>query len=471
MRRLLPPAVLIVGFVASRLLWARAHMPFRADTIDYFQQLLDPPLLQHRLLESLWHLHSQPPLWNAITGAALKLSPDRPGAVLQPVWIAAGLATCLAIASILRDLRIPTWLAVGLALAVTSTPTFLIYEHWYFYPHLATALLAVIAAALLRCGTRPGPALAVGLTALGLLAMLRSFYHPLYVVLLALLMVACAPAAFRRRVAAYTMIAVVPSTLLLLKSFVLFHVPATSSWFGCSLHRMFTESIPPAEIRELIDAGELSPISACWEFSPPETYLAVLHVDRGDTGIPALDATGKTRTRENPVNYNHWIYPYASRAYLHDAMHLFAIRPGSFLKSIRWTSHRFLEPLTDDYFVRPMRYRVRRWVEPFETVQRSPAFWVLVATVLGTFAIGVVRGHDRERLFRTYLLGTVLWVAAVGILLEYGENNRFRYQIGPLLWIAAVVVVRDVAGAIRSWRARRRAGGPSDPSPDATPVR
>ena len=46
-------ASLLIGFAAGMVAYVPTRIRFRADTLNYFAQFLDVPLLQDRLLESL----------------------------------------------------------------------------------------------------------------------------------------------------------------------------------------------------------------------------------------------------------------------------------------------------------------------------------------------------------------------------------------------------------------------------------
>ncbi len=59
-------------FVGFRLWFAHAGGSYIASPLDSAKQFLDPALLQHDLLSSLWYLHSQPPLFNLFLGLVLK---------------------------------------------------------------------------------------------------------------------------------------------------------------------------------------------------------------------------------------------------------------------------------------------------------------------------------------------------------------------------------------------------------------
>ena len=67
-----------------------------------------------------------------------------------------------------------------------------------------------------------------------------------------------------------------------------------------------------------------------------------------------------------------------------------------------------------------------------------------------------------ERLFLAFAGGTILWVAVASILFEYGENNRFRYQIlSPGLLLVAYL------GRDLFWWLSRRWGRRSAESEDS----
>jgi hypothetical protein len=445
LRKRWPVLALVLGFAATTALWERAGVRFRSYPIDSFAQLLDPPLLRDRLLESLWHLHAQPPLFNLLVGLALKVSPDDPGGPLRAAFLLSGLAACLATFVALRALAYPRALAAVLALAFASTPTFAIYEHWGFYPHLELTLVAIAAAAFLRAGGGSPRALAGGFGALGALALLRSIYHPAYVAAAAMAATALAAPGARRRTLAAAAPAVAVVLLLATKNLFLFGFFGTSSWGGNSLHRVMTESLDPAVVEEMVRGGELHRISLVWEFSTPLVYVPMLAPGAPDTGIPALDQTGKTRTRQNAINYNHWVYPMASREYLRGALRMMRAHPEAYVRSVRWTARRFLDPVTADPFVKAIRTPVRELAAPFDAAERSPVLLGLVAAAVAWALARLVRGRGRreERLFLAFALGTLLWGSAASILLEYGENNRFRWHLTPLVFLLAAMAVRD----------------------------
>jgi hypothetical protein len=201
---------------------------------------------------------------------------------------------------------------------------------------------------------------------------------------------------------------------------------------------MMTEILPRDRIERMITTGTIPALSREWEFSRPEVYVQALGSSvGGDRGVPALDQTEKTRTRENPVNYNHWSYPLVSKIYRDAALRMIAAYPQAYLESITWTAHRFLEPTTDDLFLQPNRHPIRASARVWEKLETSP--WMRVTALLAiVWAIPAAfrrQARPSERLFFAFAAGTILWITVFGILFEFGENNRFRYPAQALVFI------------------------------------
>src|SRR4030095_267017 len=147
-------------------------------------------------------------------------------------------------------------------------------------------------------------------------------------------------------------------------------------------------------IESMISRGILPRLSREWEFSAPEIYIEVLgkKYDQ-DWHVPALDETKKTETRENPVNYNHWIYPIASKIYLHAALRMMREEPGAYGQSIAWTAHRYLEPTTDDLFLQPNRYPIRVLARRWEAFETNPIVIFFGFAALLIAIVSVLRGR------------------------------------------------------------------------------
>jgi len=84
-------------FAVSRVVFRLVGVRFSTDQLHIAIQYLDPELLRHHLAQSVWYLHTQPPLYNLYLGTVLKLFSGHEGLAFHAVHLALGLAFCLAL--------------------------------------------------------------------------------------------------------------------------------------------------------------------------------------------------------------------------------------------------------------------------------------------------------------------------------------------------------------------------------------
>ncbi|MBL8268654.1 hypothetical protein, partial [Steroidobacter sp.] len=142
--------VVVVLFVSSRLLYAALGLEFDASTLPYYMQFIDVELLRHRLLESLWYYHANPPLLNLLAGVGLKVFGDHADLFFSVVFHALGAMLALTVYALTLRLS-GAWQAATLTTAVlVFSPSFVLYENWLMYSFPAAALLTISAWVLCR---------------------------------------------------------------------------------------------------------------------------------------------------------------------------------------------------------------------------------------------------------------------------------------------------------------------------------
>src|ERR1700730_11853351 len=87
-------SLLLALFVVSRTGYYLLGVRFHARPILKFFQFIDPELLKHRLLESMYYLHVQPPGFNLYTGIVLKLFPNAYPTAFHVIHLALGIGIC-----------------------------------------------------------------------------------------------------------------------------------------------------------------------------------------------------------------------------------------------------------------------------------------------------------------------------------------------------------------------------------------
>src|SRR5688572_16927100 len=66
-------AAVVAAFGVSRVAYAIAGVRFSTEPLESTVQLVDLSLLEDDLWRSIWHLHTQPPLYNAFVGVLMQL--------------------------------------------------------------------------------------------------------------------------------------------------------------------------------------------------------------------------------------------------------------------------------------------------------------------------------------------------------------------------------------------------------------
>lgn len=436
---------LTVLFLASRLVFYAFGVRFDAAPLAEFWQYLDPGLLEQDLLSSVFHLHSQPPLFNLFLGLVLKLSPVAPALAFHGLYQAAGLVCHLATFALMR------WLAVGrLAAAVLSTvlvvrPSFVLFENWLMYDVPVTALLCLAAVWLALFARRGAARYAHAFFAtLLLLCAARSLFHLVYF-LAALALLAGLTRGRRRRIvlgaAAGPLLLLV---LLYVKSWLLFGHAGPSTWLGMNLARIATAAMSPQELARLHAQGHLSRTATVPPFSPPGSYGRQHFEGARYPGIAALAERFKST---GSVNYNHEAYISISRAYADDARWIVTHRPGAYLHGVAKAWYNYFKPQTEISHVSANRDRLRGYAAagarvlygrlPFSFEYRGEEKPIYLFSMLGVpllilYAFYRARqGGPASRLVLAFMALSAVYVALLGNSLEVWENQRFRFYTDP----------------------------------------
>lgn len=142
-------------YLAVELVFHACGIRFDATTLDLTWQFLDPALLRTDLIRSLWHLHSQPPLFNLFLGVVLKVAPSSAAHVFHAVYVGLGLCLYFGLIVLMRRLGVRAVFAVPAATLFVVSPSFVLYEHFLFYTFPTAVLVLASVVALARFIERP----------------------------------------------------------------------------------------------------------------------------------------------------------------------------------------------------------------------------------------------------------------------------------------------------------------------------
>lgn len=462
-------AAVILIFCVSRIAFHWAGVRFDATPLSNYWQYVDPNLLRHDLLRSLYYLHSQPPLYNLFLGIVLKLSPGG--------WTDAAFASAYSLIGLLIGLclyRLLARLGVGPLTSLLTTTLFLVmpasilYENYLFYTYPSALLL--IASILAFARMVDAFSFIRGLAFFSVLAALiytRSLFQVEWFAVLLIFSVWVLPG-HRRGVLLAAALPLLIVLALYAKNAVLFGQPATSSWLGISLAKVSTMQLPQAEREHMVRNDELSRLALIKPFGGPDAYPRFTG-NAPVTGEPVLD---RRRKADGSINFNYIAYLAIAQQYKRDALTVIKTRPGVYLRTMANAWREFFRPSSDYPFLQANRARIEPWTrvgnryiagQPHYPPDPGFAFagWETVGfAVLAGFALCVLYGAGRlwtacvrpARASAATATLALMWldivyVSVIGNAFEIDENQRFRFVIDPLIAVMLTLIVWRLAGA------------------------
>ncbi len=410
------------------------------------------------MLESVWYLHTQPPLFNLGLGVVLKLFPSHYGAAFHTVFLALGLVEIVGLFLLLVGLRVPRSAAAVVSALVSVSPAAILYENRLFYDYPILVLLTVASLFALRLATSPSTVWGFALFAtLALVVLIRSLYQPVWIVLVLLLVLVCRVVPARSALVA-TALPLAIVVLLLVKNAAMFGIVSTSSFLGTNLSRVGIMTIPVDQRERLVKEGQLDAVELVPSFAPLSAYSAIVQ-PAPSRGVPAVDRSLKSRGK---VNFNSWTYLVINKRRLSDSLHFIPRHPAWYARGVKLATERFFWPPTYPVAITGTNKNEIRPVEAaFEAVvygstpHANRVGFVTVIAYLVSLAFGACV-LARRRAPDTFVVGfiwlTVAYTVLAAITTDLGENYRSRLPVDPLVAVLMTVL------AHRTWlwlRARR----------------
>jgi len=501
-RRPSTPVLVIVGvFVVSRVVALVAGVRYDDGLLHNAYQLLDVRLLHDDPIMSIFYLHSQPPLFNALAAAVVQLPAGAVRPVLALGWAAAGLATALLMYATMVRLGVRTSLAAGIVCVYLLAPETLLTESWFFYSQLQMLLSALMLYALARFAASKRTADGVLFTvSVAALVLLRASLHPVLMIVIFVIVWRQLRLGGRQ----LALIAVVPLLVVgawSVKNVAVFDSWTNSTWAGMNLSYLARAGVTQARCEQLV-ADRVVSADACQKaFRPPSAYTARFPRPKG-YGVAATDRLTKSTGQPN---FNASIYIDVAARYQHDAIELLrrgglpAITRAELAAYTAWA-----QPGDDSLQLRTLRRPISGYADwfdrlvllrPVATGWNDPARFTASAgpfpwgdalgsvsyTLLALFGFAIYGGvagwrRGRSRLPALQCVCTVglvvlLSSVVVGNALDYRENNRFRVEVGPVTLVLAAVGLEFAVQAVKARRARRgpRAVTPTRPATTPSP--
>jgi hypothetical protein len=446
--RLLAAGALV--FLLSRAATRLSGAYFDESALQRSWQHLDPELLEHRLLESLFYLHSQPPVFNAFLGVVLKLAGNDSHLLFYLSFLAMGAALYFVLYRLMRRLAVSRACAFAVSSAFVVSPSYILYEHWLFYTLPLALLVGFAALSLSRLLERKTlGSCAVFFFTLAILCGTHGIFHLLYLVLCVAVVLAArvVPA---RTVLASACLPVLLVFALYAKNAIVFGQFTASTWMGMNIALHRVDSLPLEERAQLVARGALSDVAMVRPFSALDSYPGhYAQVPARFRDIPALAAA---RKQNGQPNLNHVGYIEIAKRYGDDTRSVVRRYPALLLESIArgWTN--YFKPSSKYWFLDTnldasalMRAETRLFdavIYGVPAPNRPGLVLLFGIPLLIGYASRVARRPQlvesvllskEQRLVLAFCAGTTVFVAVIANTLNTLENMRIRFMTDPLL--------------------------------------
>ncbi|OQA67095.1 MAG: hypothetical protein B6D44_13450 [Ignavibacteriales bacterium UTCHB2] len=442
--------VIILLFILTRLyLFQYLGIEFGYN-LDGLIQFLDVNCLRQNLLQSIFYLHSQPPLFNLFIGVFEKYLPDYSKDIVQFIFLFMGLITNIALYKILLRMNINLYLSFILTIIYLITPATILYENLFFYTHIIIFFLILSCYFLLRfIQSKKFKDIFLFSSFLSLCVLTTSFFHVIWFFLIIITLICFYPKD-KKVIIKSALVPVFLIAIMIAKNYLIFGNLNLSSWLGMNLYRITVNELSLNERRILTKDERLSKFSKFDPFPEIDSLESLKELKILDkTGIEVLDEYKK---KSGHTNYNNILYLKVSKIIFKDDIYIITHYPDVYLKGVLKAFHLYFNPPTKYNLLEPNIYKIWRFNSIYNRFiygtynNRGPGllsfFFISLMIIISIVIILNKNTEKSSRVVLVFLIFNILYVMLLGNFLEYGENNRFRYYTEIYHYIILGIILK-----------------------------
>lgn len=471
---MMPYFVITIVFVLSRILLLFTGMEYQWEELITGMQIIDPLLLKHHLLQSIFYLHSQPPLFNLYIGIILKLFPAHFVGAFQFLSLLGSYSLGVALYMLMCSLSVRRSVALVLTCFFLLNPGLMLLEGWLMYSHFVIAVLcwtAFFIQKYLRNG-RILDGLCV-FVLMSILVLTHGVFHLCwFLIFMGLIM------AVKRHMWKQVLWVSMGPLLLILalyaKNFVLFgSFTASRVWMAYNLMEMASKNVPVHLIRKYCLEGVVSPL-ACSQVlrHHQQEYQDMQAAWEKELQVPRYNIPILDMNRKPSVNLESWHSGRNLRItdyLLNDAVTFLRLHPQGYIKTLmRAYAMMFYPAPTDLEFInRDKISRYENWYNfmfayqnhlsggnlysrelllwyEFETMRRDllsfNLYFAVVLFYLGLVGSGVYilyrgwRNPPRDQVYLGtlfFMLFNIIYIPFMSNFFAWIGSNRYRFITEP----------------------------------------
>lgn len=344
-----------------------------------------------------------------------------------------GLLTAIYLFKLMIYLEISKTLSLGLVVIYTLIPPTILYENFFFYTHLITFFMIMSGYFLLSFLMTGKPKhIILHFIYLSLCALTTSFFHLFWYTSLVYLVIHFSKD--KRTIIRYSLLPLVIILFVYSKNLVLFDSFSSSSWMGINLSRITVHQLPIDLRTKLAEENRLSKIAVLSSF-PDYSELNEIGAFKFDSsGISALDQSIK---KSGKTNYNHLVYLTISKVSMNDVKFIIFNYPKYYFEGVLSAFNQYFIPPNNFNLLESNAQKIRKYNRFFNAFfyGSSPSvqiglfsiIMIPMLLILGIFQIFNKKVDKNKKIILIFIIANILYVMILGNLLEFGENNRFRY--------------------------------------------
>lgn len=412
-------------------------------------QLLDPFWLKENLFESLFYLHSQPPLFNLLFGVGEYILGPFARIFFNILFILLSFITIVYAYKVLLILRINKALSFLVIFVYLISPATMLYENWFFYTQIIVFLLILAIHYLLKfINTSNYSYLKIYFYAIALVTLFSAFFHLIWLFILYLIPILIVERG-RKKILFQTILPFIIVLSVYLKNFILFDNFSTSSWLGLNLSRIATRFIDKDIKLELIQNNIISKASLFRGFPDKQTFEKIKELyPYNKVGITVLD---KEYKKSNQINFNNSIFIKLSKDALKDNLYLIKSYFPEYMLSVKESILLYFKSPTDYGHLESNRNLIPMYNKFFDSFFYGSGKYtktgllslIIISSivVLTIFSLSIIISDKKKFLFLLFSLINIIYVFIISSFLEYGENNRFRFYNELYFYLLVAVTI------------------------------
>lgn len=460
--------ILLSTFVISRITYYLIGIRLDVEQINLLYHYLDILLLKKNLIESVFYLHAQPPLFNLVIGIIIKLFPDNYSIVFWLMNSTIGLLIYLLLNKIMMSFKISKLLSFTISTIFTISTASILYENFLFYTYPTAFFMILSVFLLMKFIEKRSLSFAfLFFLSLSILALIRSVYHITWILMIFLYLLYFFKE-HRREVVLGFLVPFILVFAVYLKNFIVFDSFSSCSWLGMNFSRLAL-NIPTDKMDKLIKEGKLDKLCKIPSFKGLESYKTI-NLPTKKTNFDCLDKEYKSSG--NP-NYNNLQYISLSNKYFKESLKAIRLEPISFIKTTIISFYYYLRTPSDLYFINDNKAKIKKIdnffnfflygqlktfndldeegfkyykqniTKPSNLLNHTGLFMPFFIIIIFQVLFKMMQNFKKNKRFDKYMFDplmlymilNIIFFTFINVVLDIGENNRMRFEFEAYYFI------------------------------------